>query len=140
MDFDQCHQYLSQKPESELCFPFDPDVYVYKVCGKMFALLSPKGNLTKENHPQLNLKCLPEHAQELRDVFDAIRPGYHMNKKHWNSLILDNSLPDTEITRLIDHSYALVAHKLPKIERARLELHHPKQTLYKALDPYSTQD
>lgn len=137
MNFEDCHQYLSNKPESEVCFPFDPNVYVYKVCGKMFALLSPSGNLSEAGHPQLNLKCTPEHAQELRDVFDAIRPGYHMNKKHWNSLILDNSLPDSEILRLIDHSYALVAHKLPKNQRNRLEMHHPKDELYKSLDPYA---
>jgi len=140
MDFEQCHQYLNQKPEAELCFPFDPNVPVYKVKGKMFALLIPKGNLSKQGLPQVNLKCDPIHAQELRDVFNAIKPGYHMNKKHWNTLILDGSLPASEIERLIDHSYALVASNLPKTIKSQLTMHYPDSELFKGLSPYAQTD
>lgn len=136
MDYLTCQHYLQNKPESELSYPFDPNVPVYKVCGKMFALLVPNGNLTQERHPQINLKCLPEHAQELRDVFEAIKPGYHMNKRHWNTLILDGSLPENEIKRLIDHSYALVAKKLTKAQRTPLEMHYTAEQLYAGLNPY----
>ncbi|GAA6133636.1 MmcQ/YjbR family DNA-binding protein [Oceaniserpentilla sp. 4NH20-0058] len=140
MNLTQCQAYSQQKPEAELSYPFDPDVPVYKVCGKMFALFTLKGNYTQGKHPQMNLKCLPHHAQELRDVFDTIKPGYHMNKQHWNSLVLDGSLPDTEIQRLIDHSYALVVSKLPKTARNRLETLYSKDKLYAGLSPYQQQD
>ncbi|NVK38786.1 MAG: MmcQ/YjbR family DNA-binding protein [Gammaproteobacteria bacterium] len=140
MNFQDCQEYLANKPESEVSFPFDPDVYVYKVADKMFALLSPKGQLSDYNpkqHPQLNLKCDPEHAQELRDVFKAIIPGYHMNKKHWNTLILDGSLPASEISRLIDHSYGLIVSKLTAAQRKPLELKYGPDNLYNALLPYA---
>jgi predicted DNA-binding protein (MmcQ/YjbR family) len=135
MDLSQVQLYLSQKPESQLSYPFDPAVPVYKIMNKVFALLAPSGgNITE--FPLLNLKCDPDHAQELRDVFDAVIPGYHMNKKHWNSLILDGSLPESEIKRLIDHSYALVASKLTRSQKTPLELKYPKATLYQSLKPY----
>lgn len=139
MNFDKCCEYLANKPEAQLSFPFDQDVYVYKVCNKMFALISTTGNLTPSNpsrNAQMNLKCDPFHAQELRDVFDAIIPGYHMNKKHWNTLILDGSLPESEIKRLIDHSYALVANNLTRAQKVPLELKYPKESLYRALKPF----
>ena len=85
---------------------------------------------------QMNLKCDPFHAQELRDVFPAIIAGYHMNKKHWNTLILDGSLPASEITRLIDHSYALITHKLTRAQKAPLELKYGQEALYKGLQPF----
>ncbi len=139
MNFEQCCQYLASKPQAQLSFPFDQHVHVYKVCDKMFALISPtsmsmNGNPTRA--AQMNLKCDPYHAQELRDVFDAITPGYHMNKKHWNTLVLDGSLPGSEITRLIDHSYALVASKLTRAQKRPLELQFPETELYKGLKPF----
>lgn len=136
MDFDQCSQYAASKPESTLDYPFTPDVAVYKVCGKMFALIAPTGNQNPNKCAQMNLKCDPFHAQELRDTFDAIIPGYHMNKRHWNTLILDGSLPQSEIERLIDHSYALVAKSLSKAQRTPLELKYPADALYRELKPY----
>lgn len=136
MNFKQTCQYLASKPEATLDFPFDPDVHVYKVQGKMFALISPTGNQTPEKYAQMNLKCLPEHAQELRDVFDAVIAGYHMNKRHWNTVILDGSLPASEVQRQIDHSYALVAKKLTKAQRTPLELKYGPEELYKELNPY----
>jgi predicted DNA-binding protein (MmcQ/YjbR family) len=135
MDFKACSNYLASKPEATLDFPFDPDVYVYKVCGKMFALVSPSGNQTPEKHPQMNIKCDPDHALELRDVFEAVIPGYHMNKRHWNTIILDGSLPASEIQRMIDHSYALVAKKLTKAQRTPLELKYGPEALYQELKP-----
>lgn len=140
MNFQACQQYLADKPETQVSFPFGPEVYVYKVANKMFALLSPKGNRTDSNpqqHAQLNLKCDPFHAQELRDVFSAVIPGYHMNKKHWNTLILDGSLPPSEITRLIDHSYGLIVSKLTAAQRKPLELKYGPDTLYNVLSPYA---
>lgn len=135
MNFEDCCDYLISKPESSLDFPFDPDVHVYKVCGKMFALISPKGNQSPERHPQMNLKCDPDHAMELRDVFDAVIPGYHMNKRHWNTVILDGTLPASEVQRMIDHSYGLVLKGLTKAQRAPIELKYPPSDLYQELNP-----
>lgn len=136
MNFQACIDYLASKPDATLDFPFDPDVYVYKIAGKMFALISPSGNQSQGKHAQMNLKCEPYHGQELRDIFDAVIPGYHMNKQHWNTLILDGSLPNGEIQRQIDHSYALVTRKLAKVQRMPLELKYGPDTLYKELSPY----
>ena len=139
MNFDQCCEYLANKPEAKLSFPFDPDVYVYKVCNKMFALISPTGMAGPSNPnkvSQMNLKCDPFHAQELRDVFPAVIAGYHMNKKHWNTLILDGTLPPSEIIRLMDHSYALITHKLTRAHKTPLELKYGQEALYKGLKPF----
>lgn len=95
--------------------PFGPEVPVYKVAGKMFALLLPD-----EVPPRMNLKCDPERALELRDAHEAILPGYHMNKRHWNTLRLDGSLPGDLVRELIRHSYERVVSGLPKRERKRL--------------------
>jgi predicted DNA-binding protein (MmcQ/YjbR family) len=101
-------QFLS-KPGAEETTPFGPDVLVYKVGGKMFALTVPE-----EFPARINLKCDPERSLILRDEHEAIIPGYHMNKRHWNTLILDGSLPARLVNELIDHSYDLVAGSLPK--------------------------
>ena len=78
----------------------------------MFALTSPD-----EFPARINLKCDPERAAVLRDEYDSIIPGYHMNKRHWNTLILDGSLPSKLVRELIDHSYRLVVASLPKSQR-----------------------
>ena len=96
--------------------PFGPEVLVYKVLGKMFATLG-----FKEELGQMNLKCDPERALELRDEYEAIIPGYHMNKKHWNTLVLDESLPAPLVSELIEHSYQLVVKGLPAKLRKSLE-------------------
>ena len=89
---------------------------VYKVVGKMFATFSP------DDFPvQMNLKCDPERAVELRDEHPAVLPGYHMNKRHWNTLMLDGSLPDRMIIELIQHSFECVVQKLPIAVRKRLQ-------------------
>lgn len=126
--------YLLGKPEAWEDFPFRLDVAVFKVGKKMFATLAEGGADGGEAFPQatwqMNLKCDPEQAIMLRDVFPAVIPGYHMNKAHWNTIILDDSIPKGEVERMIDHSYSLVVKSLTKKERLRLELHHTKQDLY----------
>ncbi len=130
MDFNQAQQYLNQKPEAQLCYPFDPDVMVFKVKNKMFALISQNGGKNPNQLPQMNLKCDPDQAQELRDVFEAVKPGYHMNKRHWNTIILDGTIPSSEIERMIDHSYTLVVKGLRKAELNELLLHFPEEVLF----------
>lgn len=126
--------YLLSKPEAWEDFPFRLDVAVMKVVNKMFATLSQGG---ASGYPddawQMNLKCDPEHAVMLRDVFPSVLPGYHMNKAHWNTVILDGSIPTGELQRMIDHSYSLVFRSLKKVERQRFELHHSEQALYGGL-------
>lgn len=104
--------YLLAKPQAVEEFPFDTVTLVVKVCGKMFCLVS-----TDRTPLQLNLKCLPEKAEVLREQFPTIIPGYHMNKRHWNTLILDGSLPDDLVFSLVDESYRLVLNGLPKSRR-----------------------
>ncbi len=102
-------------PHVEETTPFGPEVVVYKVAGKMFALASPD-----DFPPQVNLKCDPERAVELRDEYENILPGYHMNKRHWNTLVLDGKLPKPLVRELIEHSYQLVVDALPKKTREAL--------------------
>lgn len=101
------------KPGVEETTPFGPDVLVYKVGGKMFALSAPD-----EFPARINLKCDPDRSIALREEYESVIPGYHMNKRHWNTLVLDGSLPSRLVGELIDHSYDLVAASLPK-KRAR---------------------
>jgi len=95
--------------------PFGDSVVVFKVAGKMFGLLS-----LDEIPPTINLKCDPDRALHLRDTYPAVQPGYHMNKKHWNTITADGSIPRTELLALIDHSYDLVVAGLPRAQRAEL--------------------
>ncbi len=125
MTFGELIDYLSSKPEAELCYPFYPDVPVFKIKGKVFAIASEK-----EGKSQVNLKCDPEWSEALRMMFDGVKPGYHMNKRHWNTLYLDADLPDSEIKRLVDHSYGLVVKGLTKAQRKVLKLHYDDVQLY----------
>ena len=117
MDFNEAKKYLLAKPESEESYPFYPDTPVFKLKGKIFAILS-----TDEGKPRLNLKCDPDQALALRDIFDGVIPGYHMNKKHWNTLLLQSDIPEPEIERMIDHSYQLIFDKLPKATQKLLKM------------------
>jgi len=109
MDLPDVIAQILSKPGAEETTPFGPDTLVYKVGGKMFALTSP------DDFPSaLNLKCDPDRSLALQDQYDAILPGYHMNKRHWITLTLDASVPAGLVRELIDHSYALVAAGLPK--------------------------
>lgn len=112
MDLPDAIVHFLSKPGAEETTPFGPDVLVYKVGGKMFALTSPD-----EFPARINLKCDPDRAAMLRDEYDSIIPGYHMNKRHWNTLVLDGSLPTKLVRELIDHSYQLVVASLPKAQR-----------------------
>ena len=116
MHADEAREFALARNETTEETPFGPDVLVYKVAGKMFATLTPD-----DVPPRMNLKCDPDRALELRDEYDPlIIPGYHMNKRHWNTLILDGSLPTDLVKELITHSYDLVVAKLPKKEREKL--------------------
>ena len=101
-------------------FPFGEDTLVFKVMGKIFALTGLEGERS------INLKCAPEMAVDLRERYPCVLPGYHMNKKHWNTVLIDGSVPNQLIRDWIDHSYDLVVEKLPgkqKEELAKLEQH-----------------
>ena len=99
-------------------FPFDDETLVFKVGSKMFALTNINKSIL-----EVNLKCEPLMAEDLRRAFDAIIPGYHMNKKHWNTIVLDGSIPDEKILFLIDLSYDLVYKGLKKSEKEALKIH-----------------
>ncbi|MGZ4386411.1 MAG: MmcQ/YjbR family DNA-binding protein [Gaiellaceae bacterium] len=98
-------------------FPFGPETSVFKVGGKIFAL-----SALSARPLSVSLKCEPELAVELRASYAAVRPGYHLNKRHWNTITLDGSLPDETLRDLIEDSYALVAEGLPRARRAELGL------------------
>jgi predicted DNA-binding protein (MmcQ/YjbR family) len=105
---------LSHKGVTEE-FPFGEDVLVYKVMGKMFSLTDLNG------FESVNLKVDPERGVELRERYPAVVPGYHMNKKHWITVMMDGSIPDKLLKQWIDHSYDLVAAGLTKMEKRTLE-------------------
>ncbi|TBR45037.1 MmcQ/YjbR family DNA-binding protein [Marinomonas agarivorans] len=114
-------RYLSGKLGAVYSFPFGDDVMVFKVCHKVFALLaSDKGVL------RINLKCDPDRAIELRDIFESVIPGYHMNKRHWNTVIMNGELPQGEIESQIDHSYELVVGGLNTQQKELLSSYQKK--------------
>lgn len=119
--------YLLSKPESALDYPFGDDVEVYKVKGKMFATLAVgkmgKGDDQGNKHWWMNLKCDPDEAVILRDIFPSIIPGYHMNKRLWITVILDGGVPQGEIERLIDNSFKLVVNKMTKKDQKSILVH-----------------
>lgn len=117
MDVDGLLAYTSKKAGVEETFPFDENTLVLKVMGKMFAAT----NITEEVL-RVNLKCDPNRALELRDEYPEILPGYHMNKKHWNTVIIgEGELEQSLILSLIDHSYDLVVKSLTKAKKIELE-------------------
>ncbi|VAW60312.1 hypothetical protein MNBD_GAMMA11-1359 [hydrothermal vent metagenome] len=128
MNYKTTKNYLLNKPEAIECYPFGSEVTVFKVKSRMFALLFMKNDVAS-----VNLKCEPYKAAALRDVFDAVIPGYHMNKLHWNTVILDAGIPAVEIREMIDHSYARVVKGLKKIEKDALILAYGEAEIYKAL-------
>jgi predicted DNA-binding protein (MmcQ/YjbR family) len=116
MDLAKFWEYCLNKPHATEGTPFGPDVLVFKVGGKMFALAA-----LDEVPTRANLKCDPDLALELRDRYGQVTPGYHMNKKHWNTVEIESEIPITELRKMIDHSYELVTKSLPKAERKKLE-------------------
>lgn len=114
MDAVEFREYCLRKPNTTEGTPFGETVLVFKVAGKMFALMS-----LDEVPATANLKCDPDLALDLRDRYDQVRPGYHMNKKHWNTVEIESGIPEAELRRMIDHSYDLVAQSLPRANRPR---------------------
>ncbi len=108
MNIEEYRDYCLRKPGVTEEFPFDANTLVFKVSGKMFALTDVDAFVS------VNLKCEPQRALALREGNPGITPGYHMNKKHWNSVATDGSVDDNLFYELIDHSYALVVAGLPK--------------------------
>jgi predicted DNA-binding protein (MmcQ/YjbR family) len=96
-------------------FPFGPETSVFKVAGKMFAL-----SRLADSPLRVSLKCEPPLAEQLRAAYTAVLPGYHLNKRHWNTVIIDGSMPDQTIGDMIEDSYDLIVSKLPLSCRRRL--------------------
>jgi len=113
-------EYLLTFPEVLEDYPFKLDVSVFKIEGKIFALLGFGVWMEHDNIAKLNLKCDPDEALMLRDMFEGVIPGYHMNKKHWNTVILNGSVPEEYIKRMINSSFSLVVNKLTKVVRSGL--------------------
>ena len=122
MDYNEAKIYFLSQPESWLDYPFGKRALVFKIKSKMFGLL-----FTSKDLPRINLKCDPEEAQILREIFPSVLPGYHMNKTHWNTILLDDSVPSGELNRMIDNSYTLVVGALLKLERTHIEAVHGKR-------------
>ncbi|HKS30938.1 MAG TPA: MmcQ/YjbR family DNA-binding protein [Chthoniobacterales bacterium] len=114
MDAVEFREYCLVKPRATEGMPFGETVLVFKVAGKMFALLS-----LDEVPATANLKCDPDLALDLRDRYQQVRPGYHMNKKHWNTIEIEG-VPAIELRKMVDHSYDLVVQSLPKSVGAAL--------------------
>lgn len=129
MDQQSVEAYFLNKPFTELTYPFDDKVKVFKVKGKMFATLSLGTGNEKDTdgkmagHHCINLKCDPDEAVMLRDIFPSVIAGYHMNKKLWNTIILDGSIPQGEIERMIDNSFNLVVSKMTKKDQQSITIH-----------------
>ena len=113
-DITACALALAEVTEEE---PFAPGVSVYKVAGKMFAILHPGDDVVT-----VTLKCEPSLALELRAQYEAVTPGYHTNKKHWNTVVLDGSVPADEVLEMVRHAYDRVVAGLPRQTRERLAL------------------
>ena len=115
MTFKQLDNYILSKEGSTFDYPFDERIRVYRIAEKMFALTADEIPL------EVNLKCDPIYALELRSLYEGVRAGYHMNKKHWNTVTLtDSDVDDETVRELIDHSYELVFSKLTKKQREML--------------------
>ncbi|MEL6865807.1 MAG: MmcQ/YjbR family DNA-binding protein [Bacteroidota bacterium] len=109
------HYCLAKKGVTEE-FPFDEMTLTFKVMGKLFAITGLDNEVF-----EVNLKCDPDYAIELREEYAAVRPGFHMNKKHWNTVAFEEELEDDLLRELIDHSYDLVVKKLRKADRELLK-------------------
>ncbi|WP_010182704.1 MmcQ/YjbR family DNA-binding protein [Aquimarina agarilytica] len=115
MDIETYRNYCLNKKGVSESFPFDEAVLVFKVLNKVFAL----GNINSRPL-KINLKCDPEKAITYREHYPEITPGYHMNKKHWNTVDFQGSIPDKILYQLVDHSYDLVVSKLTKKQKEAL--------------------
>lgn len=111
MNIEEFRAYCLNRKGVTESFPFDDKVLVFKVLGKMFALVDV------DEFESFNAKCDPDRALQLREQYPGIQPGYHMNKQHWNTVSADGSVPDNLMKELVDHSYDLVFASLPKSVR-----------------------
>lgn len=130
MKYKACQKYLLSKPEAFEDYPFGPEVAVFKVRGKMFATLAYSNielNGKKQKQARMNLKCNPDQALMLREIFTAVIPGYHMNKKHWNTICLDGSIPNSELKSMIDHSFNLVVNGLKVADKNAIRIKYGSQ-------------
>ncbi len=118
MNIEQLYEFCLSKKGVTETFPFDNDTLVFKVGGKMFALTSLEN--WEKGTPAINLKCDPEWALELRSEYEGIQAGYHMSKKHWNTVAINQDVPDKKLIELINHSYELVFASLTKSTREAL--------------------
>ena len=125
MNGEQARSYFLSLPEAVEDFPFRPETPVFKIKNKMFGFLR-----YKEGVGYINLKCRPEEAMVMRDIFESVIPGYHMNKEHWNTVILNGEVPQEEIERMINTSYSLVVQNLKKSDRISLEIKYGKTQIY----------
>jgi predicted DNA-binding protein (MmcQ/YjbR family) len=114
MDIETLREYCLLMPGVTECFPFDENTLVFKVVGKMFLLTDLADAFS------MNVKCDPLKALELREQYSSVTPGYHMNKKYWNTVLIDGSVDDRTLREWIDHSYSLVVDALPKKDRLKL--------------------
>ena len=110
--------YMLAKPAAKLDYPFGEGVAVYKVMDKMFAIINEG-----KDPVNISLKCDPQLAQHLREKYDEVQPGYHLNKKHWNTIVATGQLSEQEIFDLINLLYDLVVKGLPKEDQEKLEGH-----------------
>jgi predicted DNA-binding protein (MmcQ/YjbR family) len=115
MNIETIRNYCLSKKGATEDFPFGESTIVFKVANRMFAMSNLTGELS------INLKCDPQKAMDLREQYPAVQPGYHMNKRHWNTVYIDGSIPSSVIFEMIDHSYELVFHKLPLSERKKIK-------------------
>lgn len=115
MNIEEFRIFCISKPAVTEEFPFGPETLVFKVAGKVFALTG-----LDEINFKVNLKCDPEYAEELRESYEEVKPGYHMNKKHWNTVNFEGNLPEELLRELINHSYELVVKSLSKSKRENL--------------------
>jgi len=115
MNIETLREYCLSKKAVTEDFPFGEDTLVFRVLNKIFLLVS-----LSSNPLQFNAKCDPDKAIELRDQYDVVQPGYHMNKKHWNTIIMNGSLSNAQLKEMIDDSYNLIVQSLPKKERENL--------------------
>lgn len=121
MNIETLREYCITKYRVTESFPFDETTLVFKVAGKMFALMS------LENPLSINLKCDPRKAVLLREQYNCVTPGYHMNKTHWNTILIDGSVSEALVKEWIDHSYWLVVDSLPKKDKSDIYLNAIKQ-------------
>lgn len=115
MNIETLRDYCLMKPGVAETLPFGPDTLVFKVLDKMFLLVG------LNNPESFNVKCDPERAISLREEYEEVQPGYHMNKTHWNTVFMNGRLTESQLKEMIDHSYALIVAGLPKSKQELLK-------------------